>query len=399
MMNLLRRHDAPTALEGLLVADFSTVLAGPSLTLLLQDLGATVVKVESPAGDGTRSWGPPWSDGAATYYQGLNRGKRAVCLDLTREDDRVEAVRLAARADVLVENLVPGRMERFGLGYDDVADVNPGIVYCSISGFGSQPGGRELPGYDILAQAISGLMSITGDEGGPGYKPGVALMDVICGLHGTVGVLAALEARARIGRGQRVEVDLLSSALAALANQASAYLMAGRVGRRMGNAHPSVVPYSSFPAADGELVIAVGTDRQFGFLCDALGLRGIAGDPRYATNASRVANRDELTRLISAATRSSSREELVERLRRAGVPCGPVNDVAEGFAFAEAIGLEAVVEAQGRRYVRPPVRLSETPLVPLGGAPELDADGDAVRAWLAAAAPGGPAAHRDRPVL
>ena len=374
----------PGALDGILVADFSRALAGPYLTMLLSDLGAEVIKVESPGGDATRGWGPPWHRGASTYFHAVNRDKRSVRLDLADEGDRALALELGRRADVLVENLRPGAMARFGLGYGDLSGVNPPLVYCSISGFGTQAAGAGIPGYDLLGQAVGGLMSITGPVGGPPHKVGVALVDVLCGLHGAVGVLAALAERERSGAGQHVEVDLLSSVLSALTNQASGYLLAGVVPGPMGNAHPSLAPYESFTASDGELVIAVGTDRQFVQLCVALGREDLARDPRFATNGDRVANRGDLRDELAGTLGALTRREIVDRARPRGVPCGPVNDLSEAFAFAEEIGLEPAVRLDGDAHVRAPVRLGRTPATARRGAPALDEHGDEIRAWLRA---------------
>lgn len=370
------------ALDGIVVADFSRILAGPYMTMLLADLGATVIKVESPVGDDTRQWGPPWADGVSTYYSSINRNKESVVLDLRRDDDRLLAQELARRADVMVENLRPGAMARYGLGYDDVARENPSVVYCSISGFGSQPGGAHLPGYDLLGQAISGLMSVTGEPGGRPLKVGVAVVDVLCGLHACAGVLAALHARKATGGGQLVEVDLLSSALSALVNQASGYLLAGATPRAAGNAHPSVAPYEIFAVADGSIAIAVGSDRQFSVLCSALGLGPLDEDPRYASNAARVANRAALAAQIEQGLATFDRQKALSLLEAAGVPAGPVNTMDEAFTYAESIGLEPVWTAGGDRYVRAPFRLSDTPPTVRTAAPELDSDGEEIREWL-----------------
>jgi crotonobetainyl-CoA:carnitine CoA-transferase CaiB-like acyl-CoA transferase len=372
------------ALGGLLVADFSRVLAGPYLTMLLADLGATVVKVEAPAGDQTRAWGPPWRDGDSTYYLALNRGKRSVVLDLADAGDRRLAAGLASRADVLVENMMPGRMARFGLDYPTLAAVNPSLVYCSLTGFGAQAEGASLPGFDLVAQAASGLMSVTGDPGGPPVKAGVALVDVLCGLHACVGILAALQARARHGRGQLVEANLMLSALSAMTNQAGGYLAAGVVPHRLGNAHPSVAPYEVFPARDGEIVIAAGTERQFVALCNALGLPEAPADERFATNAARVAHRAQLRLVLEAPLRALGASDALARLRQAGVPAGPVNDVAGAFELARSLRLDAVWPVDGVPQVRTPFRLSADQPRPTTGPPGLDAHGQEVRAWLAA---------------
>jgi len=334
-------------LEGLVVADFSRVLAGPFATMLLGDLGADVVKVEHPAGgDETRGWGPPWYRDHSTYYLAVNRNKRSVALDLRTGAGRRAARALAARADVLVENFKAGAAERLGLGYEEVGRDNPGLVWCSISGFGRGPG-ADLPGYDFLVQSMSGLMSITGPAGGEPTKVGVALVDVLTGLYAFGGVLAALRERDRTGRGQRVEVSLLGSALASLVNQASSYLCTGRPPRAMGNRHPSITPYETLATADRPLVVAVGNDGQFARLCRVLGLPEAAADPRFATNADRVRHRDELAALLEQALAARGAADWVAAVADAGVPCGLVNDVGEAFAQAEPLGLGAVVEAGG----------------------------------------------------
>ena len=268
-------------LSGLLVADFSRILAGPYATMLLADLGAEVVKVESPSGDDTRTWSPPLRDGISTYYLGVNRNKRSVALDLKDDTDVAAARELAQRADVFVENFKPGGLARFGLDYPSVSAGNPRVVYASISGFGSGPGGRDLPGYDLMVQAISGLMSLTGDADGPPYRAGISVFDVMAGLHATIGVLAALNARHETGRGQHVEVNLLSSALSGLVNQASAFVAGGVVPFRMGNSHPSLFPYEPLPCSDGDLIITAGNSGQFRRLVEVLDVPELADDPRF----------------------------------------------------------------------------------------------------------------------
>jgi crotonobetainyl-CoA:carnitine CoA-transferase CaiB-like acyl-CoA transferase len=335
------------ALAGVTVVDLSRVLAGPYLTMLLGDLGADVIKVERPQGDDTRSWGPPFHEGEATYFLSVNRNKRTHVADLTDPDARAEVLELAAGADVVVENFRPGVAERLGVGYDDVRARNPGVVYCSINAFGAAPQARDLPGYDLLVQAVGGLMGVTGsDDSGP-MKAGVAVVDVLAGLHACVGVLAALRHRERTGVGQRVDVSLLGTVLASLVNHSSAYLCTGDVPRRMGNAHPSLAPYETYPAADGDLVIAVGNDKQFGALMDHLGAPEIAHDPRFATNPSRVRNRAELGRVLTALLGTRQVRDLVPGLLAAGVPAGAVNDLAAAFAHAEELGLSPRVDLDG----------------------------------------------------
>ncbi|MGH8921249.1 MAG: CaiB/BaiF CoA transferase family protein, partial [Actinomycetes bacterium] len=264
------RAEGPLA--GQLVADFSRILAGPYATMLLADMGAEVVKVEGPGGDDTRTWQPPVRDGVSTYYLGVNRNKRSIALDLRDAGDLAAAHELAQRADVFIENFKPGGLARFELDYEAVSAGNPAVVYASISGFGSGAGGAALPGYDLIVQAISGLMSVTGDPEGEPYRAGVAVFDVIAGLHATIGILAALNLRHETGRGQHVEVSLLASAMSGLVNQTSAYVAGGVVPFRMGNSHPSLFPYEPLPCADGELIITAGNDIQFRKLAQVLGL-------------------------------------------------------------------------------------------------------------------------------
>lgn len=372
----------PGPLNGLLVADFSRVLAGPYATMLLADLGADVVKVEAPGGDDTRAWAPPVRDGVATYYLGVNRNKRSVVFDLADPGDLVLARRLAARADVMIQNFRPGALRRFGLDHAGVAAANPRIVYASISGFGAA-GGADLPGYDLMVQAASGLMSLTGDADGPPYKAGVAVLDVIAGLHAAVGILAALRHRERTGIGQHVEVDLLSSALSGLVNQASAYVAGGVAPTRMGNAHPSIFPYEPLPTADGELVVIAGNDRQFRTLCQVLGVPELADDPRFRRNQDRTANRDLLRPLLVERLRGRGGDEWFRDLRAAGVPCSPINPLDRGVALAQDLGLDPVVEVDGVPGVRHPVGFSATPARYRLPPPELDAHGAQIRAWLA----------------
>jgi crotonobetainyl-CoA:carnitine CoA-transferase CaiB-like acyl-CoA transferase len=373
------------ALEGLLVADFSRVLAGPLCTQTLGDLGADVVKVERPGvGDDTRTWGPPWVEQGATYYLGLNRNKRSIALDLADRGDARLARRLAERADVLVESFRPGTIDRLGLGYDEIAAANPRVVYCSISAFGSGEEAARLPGYDLLLQAMSGLMSVTGEPDGRPLKVGAALIDMVCGLYATTGVLAALQARERTGRGQRVEVSLMDSALAGLLNQASAHLLAGVIPGRLGNRHPSIAPYETFRAADGDFAVAVGNDAIFARLCAAIGRSELAADERFATNGARLERREELGTILEAAFAAAPATEWVQRLSEAGVPAGPINDIGAAFAFAEALGLDPVWEVDGVPSVRSPLRLADTPAEPRRRPPALGEHDDELRAWLGA---------------
>ncbi|HYK30750.1 MAG TPA: CoA transferase [Streptosporangiaceae bacterium] len=378
----------PGPLSGLLVADFSRVLAGPYATMLLADLGAEVIKVESPAGDDTRHWMPPTTaDGTSTYYLSINRNKRSVTLDLTDPADLALAKELARRADVFVENFKPGGLAKFGLDYPSVAAANESVVYASISGFGSG-GGRHLPGYDLMVQAISGLMSLTGDAEGPPYRAGVAIFDIIAGLHSTVGILAALNHRSATGQGQHIEASLMASAMSGLVNQASAFVAGGVVPLRMGNAHPSLFPYEPLPTADGDLMVAAGNDTQFRKLCEVLGAPHLGSDPRFISNDKRTANREHLRPLLVERLTMRPSADWFTDLIAVGVPCGPINTVDQGIAFAREVGLDPVVMAgSGESAVpvmRHPVAFSATPPRYDRPPPRLDEHGAEIRAWLAA---------------
>jgi len=353
------------ALDGVVIADFGRVLAGPYATMLLADLGAEVVKIERPgSGDDTRSWGPPWVGEESTYFLGVNRNKRSVAIDLSTPEGLDQARGLVARADAVVENFLPGTMDRLGLGYEHAREINPDVVYCSITGFG---GHNTLPGYDLLIQAVGGLMSITGPEPAAPTKVGVAVVDVITGLHAALGILAALRHRDRCGEGQRVEVNLLSSLLSALANQSSGYVAAGVVPQAMGNRHPSIAPYALFRTADRPFVLAVGNDRQFTSLVAVLGAPELASDDRFATNSDRVAHREELTKILDELLTTDTADAWFEALTAARVPCGPLNDIADAIALAERLGLEPVVSIDDPRRNAPvrqmahPIRFSGTP--------------------------------------
>ena len=373
-------------LAGILVADFSRVLAGPYASMLLADMGADVVKVESPGGDDTRTWVPPVRDGISTYFLGVNRNKRSVALDLKDAADVALARELAGRADVVLENFKPGGLARFGLDYESVAAANPRVVYASISGFGSG-GGAALPGYDLIVQAISGLMSLTGDPDGPPFRAGISVFDVMSGMQATIGILAALQHRDRAGVGQHVEVNLLSTALSGLVNHSSAYVAGGTVPYRMGNSHPSLFPYEPLPAEDGDLIITAGNDGQFARLCKVLGLPELVDDPRFAHNQDRTANRDQLRPLLVGRLRTRPKMEWFRELLAAGVACGPINTVDEGVAFATELGLDPVVtigeDDAAVPSIRNPITFSATPARYELPPPALDEHGAEVRAWLA----------------
>src|SRR5215467_982628 len=378
--------DRPGPLSGLLVADFSRVLAGPYCTMLLADLGADVIKVESPAGDDTRSWVPPVTDdGVSTYFLAINRNKRSVALDLKNERDLALAKELARRADVFVQNFKPGGLARYGLDYESVSAGNPSIIYASISGFGSG-GGKDLPGYDLMVQAMSGLMSLTGDSDGPPFRAGISVFDVIAGLHTAVGILAAINHRMRTGRGQHVEASLMASALSGMVNQTSAQVAGNVTPFRMGNSHPSLFPYEPLPTGDGDLIVTAGNDAQFRKLCQVLDVVHLADDPRFARTADRTAHRVQLRELLVERLASRSAAEWFRALTSVGVPCGPINSVAQGIAFAEEIGLDPLVlagqDTAAVATVRHPLEFSASPprydLPP----PALDEHGAEIREWL-----------------
>jgi crotonobetainyl-CoA:carnitine CoA-transferase CaiB-like acyl-CoA transferase len=376
-------------LDGILVADFSRVLAGPLAAMLLGDLGADVVKVERPdGGDDTRAWGPPWRDGVSTYYLGLNRNKRSIALDLKDPEDAALARSLAERADVMIESFRPGLIAELGLAPDELRRVNPGLVSCSVTAFGSGEAGAGLPGYDFLLQAMGGLMSVTGEPDGRPLKAGTAVVDLVCGLLAANGIQGALVERSRTGVGRHVEVSLMDSALTILLNQGTAWVAAGVNGERRGNRHPSIVPYETYETADREIAIATGNERIFVRLCEALGLDELPADERFSSNEARVAHADELADAFHAVLRSRPSAHWLAVLRDAKVPAGPINGVDEAFAYAEQLGLEPVEVVDGLPLIRPPLRVDgERP--PIRYAPPgLDEHGDDLRAWLRSAARG-----------
>ncbi len=366
------------ALSHVRVLDLSRVLAGPWASQVLADLGAEVIKVERPGtGDETRGWGPPWLDAGAAgprtaaYFASTNRGKRSVTVDLSTPEGQGIVRRLAARADVLLENYKVGALGRYGLGYADLAPVNPRLVYCSISGFGQDGPYRDRPGYDFLLQAMGGLMSVTGEpDGGPGGGPvkvGVALTDLLTGMYAATAVLAALSHRDRTGEGQHVDLSLLDVQVATLANQAESFLVTGVPPRRLGNAHPSIVPYQAFATADGHLVLAVGNDAQFARFCEVAGRPELARDPRFATNAARVAARAELVAFLAPLLATRTTAAWVTALEAADVPCGPINDLAQVFEDPQVRhrGLRVEIPRPGAPpvpVVASPIRLSRTPV-------------------------------------
>lgn len=374
-----------TPLDGLLVADFSRVLAGPLATMTLADLGATVVKVERPGtGDDTRQWGPPWTSAASSYFECVNRSKYSVELDLADPADRAAAAGLAARADVIVENFRPGGLAAYGLDYESVSQVNPGVVYCSITGFGSDAGANR-PRYDFVVQAVGGLMSITGPADGSPHKVGVALVDVLTGKDAVTGILAALAARSRTGRGEHVEVSLLASLLGGLVNQVSGYLSTGVPPRPMGNRHPSIAPYETLRCADGLLAVACGNDRQFTRLTEVLGRPALGEDERFASNPSRVAHREALAKELEDALAAAPAAEWEARLTAAGVPAGPVDDIRAAVSRAEHLGLSPLLDLGPGRVpqVRHPVQYARSSTAAPSPAPRLGEHNGQVRDWLA----------------
>ncbi len=375
-------------LTGIKVLDLSRVLAGPWATQLMADLGAEVIKVERPGvGDDTRAWGPPWftgPDGAreAAYFACANRGKRSVALDLATAEGAAQVKSLALEADVVVENFKPGALARHGLDADSLMQLNPRLIYCTVSGFGAEGPYADRPGYDFIIQAMGGLMSVTGAADAGPTKAGVALVDIMSGLYACNGVLAALQRRQRTGVGGLVEVALFDVQVATLANQASNYLASGRDPKRWGNAHPNIVPYQDFPCADGYLAVAVGNDRQFRALCEVLELPAIGADPAYATNADRVAHREALIPLLAQAFTAQPGAWWVERLNAAGVPAGVVNTLSSLFAdpHLEARGLklsmahDTLGEIPG---VACPIRIDRRPQQAETGVPSLGSSPEA----------------------
>ena len=357
------------ALDGILVADFSRVLAGPYATMLLADLGATVIKVERPVlGDDTRAWGPPFTDdGTSTYFESINRNKKSLTLDLNQPHDRIRAKNQIAQADVMVENFKVGGLERYGLDYPTVSASNDRLIYCSISGFGAGAG-RDLPGYDLLVQAMGGLMSITGEDSPT--KVGVALVDVLTGLHASVAILAALHERGESGLGQLIEVNLLSVLLASMVNQSAGFALGGAVPTMMGNAHPSIAPYELFQARDRALIIAVGNDHQFQQLMHALDLAALGHEDRFSTNSNRVAHRVELKEIIESKLCELNADDWHAKFVAAGVPAGPINNIEQAFDLAQSLGLSPITNGQ----VTSPINLSRTPVGYRAPAPALGVD-------------------------
>jgi len=388
------------ALHGIRVLDLTRVLAGPWCTQNLADLGADVIKIEHPErGDDTRGWGPPFLRDAqgndtteAAYYLSMNRNKRSVALDFTTEAGRALIREMASSSDILVENYKVGGLAKYGLDYASLREINPRLIYCSITGFGQDGPYAARPGYDFMIQGMGGLMSITGERdglpGGGPQKAGVAVVDVMTGMYATVAILAAVLERQRSGQGQHLDIALLDCEVAMLANQNLNYLTSGEAPRRAGNAHQNVVPYQVFAASDGHLIVAVGNDTQYRAYCAVLGRPDLGTDPRFATNSQRIVNRDALIPQLEAAMRTRTRDTWLEALAQAGVPSGPINDIAQMFADPQVVhrGLARTLpHPQGGQAptVSSPLRLSETPVQYRKAPPLLGEDTDAVLGeWL-----------------
>ncbi|QQA43279.1 CaiB/BaiF CoA transferase family protein [Pelagovum pacificum] len=361
-------------LEGVRVLELARVLAGPWAGQVLADLGAEVIKVESPDGDDTRAWGPPFieqdGDRSAAYFHSTNRGKRSVVIDFRTEEGRAEVRRLAAGADVLIENFKVGGLEKYGLDYDSLSALNPALVYCSITGFGQDGPYRDRPGYDFLIQGMAGWMDLTGTPEGEPQKVGVAFADIFTGLYAVIGIQAALAMRARTGRGQQVDMALLDCAVGVLANQGMNYLATGRAPRRLGNSHPNIAPYEVLPTGDGDMVLTVGNDGQFRRLCGAIGREDLLV-ANYATNEARVANRITLRAELILAFANWSRDDLLAALEAANVPAAPINSVDQVFDDPQVLHRGMRVDADGVPGVRLPVRFSEADVAPGRAAPAL----------------------------
>jgi formyl-CoA transferase/CoA:oxalate CoA-transferase len=374
----------PGPLSGLTVVDLTRVLSGPYCTMQLADMGARVIKVEQPGrGDDTRAWGPPFVNGESAYFLSINRNKESLTLDLKQPAARRVIEALLDRADVLVENFRPGTMARLGLGFEAVAARWPRLVYCSISGFGQSGPRRDEPGYDAVVQAEGGLMSITGDADGPPFRLGVAISDIVSGMFAAQGVTLALLARERSGRGQRVDIGMLDATAALLTYQAAIYFATGAAPPRMGNRHPTIVPYETFPTSDGELVLAVGNDALWRSFCAVLGAPDLASDTRYATNALRVNNYDSLRPVLVEKMRARTRAEWVEAFKAAGVPCGSVRDLGEVLGDPQ-LQSRAMIEALEHaaagaiRVLGVPIKLSSTPGAVRSAPPVLGQHTDAI---------------------
>jgi len=353
-------------LQGIRVLDLSRVLAGPYCTMVLGDLGADVIKVESPEGDETRGWGPPFAEGESAYYLCVNRNKRSIVVDFKTAEGRDILSRLIRQSDVLVENFRPDSLARFSLDFESASALNPNLIYCSITGFGQTGPLRDKPGYDFMIQAMGGLMSFTGEPDGEPMKVGVAVADLFAGQNAVIAILAALQARRQTGKGQHLDISLFDSQLSMLANVASNYLVSGNLPKRYGNAHANIVPYQSFKASDGWFVIAVGNDKQFASLCDFIGKPELSSDSRFATNSSRVQNRDTLLALLKPVFLTKTVNEWLSLIGDA-FPCGPINNFEQVFSMPQVNAREMLVHMQHPTIgdlplVGLPLKFSDTPV-------------------------------------
>lgn len=365
-------------LAGVRVLELARILAGPWAGQTLSDLGAEVIKIEAPEGDDTRRWGPPFiereDDRTAAYFHACNRGKRSVIADFRTEEGRARVQDLARGADVLIENFKLGGLEKYGLDYAALSAINPGLIYCSITGFGQTGPYAHRAGYDYIIQGMSGLMSVTGDPDGQPQKVGVAVTDIFTGLYASNAILAALHLRKTTGRGQHIDLSLMDTAVTVMANQAMNYLATDVAPQRLGNAHPNLVPYQVFDCADGWIIIATGNDGQYRRLCALLGLPELAEHPDYLTNADRIAHRDALTAILGAATRRMAKADLLAACEAEGVPAGPINDLGEVFSDPQVVARGARITPDGVPGVRPPFRFSDAELALDRSAPKLGQD-------------------------
>ncbi|CAM3754256.1 CaiB/BaiF CoA transferase family protein [Bordetella tumulicola] len=359
--SLTDRDSVGGALDGIRVIDLSRVLSGPYCTQILADHGADVIKIEPPAGDETRTWGPPFMGDVAAYYQGINRNKRGAWLDLSSETGRDHLLAQLENADVLVENFKSGTMERWGLGFDVLSERFPQLIHCRVSGFGADGPLGGMPGYDAAIQAMSGIMSVNGDAAGEPTRVGVPIVDMVTGMNAAIGVLLALQERRRSGRGQFVDIALFDCALSILHPHTASYFASGAKPERTGNAHPNIAPYDTFPTATDPIFLAVGNDRQFGILCEALGVPEIAKDPRYASNRDRCANRQALSQALIALLREHDAQALSEQLLQAGVPCSSVLSIPQALQHPHTAHRQMVLEHDGYMGIASPVKLSRTP--------------------------------------
>jgi len=367
-------------LKGVKVLELARILAGPWAGQSLADLGAEVIKVEAPQGDDTRKWGPPFvergEDISASYFHSCNRGKKSITADFRTEEGRARVLALAAEADVLIENFKLGGLKKYGLDYDSLKAVNPGLIYCSITGFGQTGPYAHRAGYDYIIQGMSGVMSVTGAPEGQPQKVGIAVTDILTGLYSVNAILAALHLRGQTGQGQHIDMSLLDVATAFMANQAMNFLTTGTAPQRIGNAHQNLTPYQVFDCADGYIIIATGNDPQYQRLCGILGLNDMATAPEFLTNADRIANRDEMTRRLTEATLQRSKAELLAACEAEGVPAGPINDLAEVFADPQVRARGMQIELDGVPGVRAPYRFSDAEVAMDRPAPKLGEDDD-----------------------